>query len=56
MTVRALRSTAQRIQLLAVEAVEAAGLRADLERLVLRWRRGCGSCLVLGRSAPRSSW
>jgi hypothetical protein len=53
MTVRALRSTAQRIQLLAVEA---AGLRADLERLVLRWRRGCWSCLVLGRSAPRRSW
>jgi transposase len=31
MTVRALRSTAQRIQLLAAEA---AGLRAELERLV----------------------
>jgi transposase len=32
MTVRALRSTAQRIQWLAVEA---AGLRAELERLVV---------------------
>src|SRR5215218_9468988 len=38
MTVRALRSTARRIQLLAAEA---AGLRAELERLVAavaRWR------------------
>jgi transposase len=34
MTVRALNSTAQRVQLLAAEAAEAAGLRAELERLV----------------------
>jgi transposase len=56
MTVRALRSTARRIQLLAAEAAE---LRSELDRLVAAvapWRRGCWSCQAWGRSAPPRCW
>jgi transposase len=53
MTVRALRSTAQRIRLLAAEAAE---LRAELERLVAGSHPGCWSCPGWGRSAPPRSW
>ena len=41
MTVRALRSTARRIQLLAAEAAE---LRAELERLLAAVMPWCWSC------------
>ena len=41
MTVRALRSTARRIQLLAAEAAE---LRAELERLMAGVMPWCWSC------------
>jgi len=53
MTVRALRSTAQRIQLPAAEAI---GLRPSWSGWWLRWRRGCWSCLGWGRSAPPRCW
>jgi transposase len=64
MTVRALRLTARRIQLLAAEA---AALWAELERLVAAvapwllelpgvWRRGCWSYPGSGRSAPPRCW
>ena len=53
MTVRALRLTARRIQLLAAEA---AALWAELERLVAAVARGCWSCLGWGRSAPPRCW
>jgi transposase len=53
MTVRALRLTAQRIQCLAVEA---AGLRADLERLVAAVAPWLLELPGVGRSAPPRCW
>ena len=53
MTVRALRSTAQRIQLLAAEAAE---LRAELEQLVAAVAPWLLSCPVSGPSAPPRCW
>jgi transposase len=53
MTVRALRSTAQRVQLLAAEA---AGLRAELERLVAAVAPWLLELPGVGQSAPRHSW
>jgi transposase len=53
MTVRALCSTAQRIQLLAVEA---AGLRAELDRLVAAIAPWLLELPGSGRSAPLRSW
>jgi transposase len=53
MTVRALRSTAQRIQLLATEAAE---LGTNSSGWSPPSRRGCWSCPVSGRSAPPRCW
>jgi hypothetical protein len=53
MTVRALRSTARRVQLLAVEA---AGLRAELDRLVAAIAPWLLELPGVGRSAPPRSW
>jgi transposase len=53
MTARTLRCTAQRIQQLAAEA---AGLRAELERLVAAVAPWLLSCRGWGRSAPPRCW
>jgi transposase len=53
MTVRALRSTAHRIQLLAAEAP---GCGPSWSGWWPRSRRGCWSCPGWGRSAPPRSW
>ena len=53
MTIKALRLTAQRIQLLAAEA---AGLRSDLDRLVAAVAPWLLSCPAWGRSAPPRCW
>ena len=53
MTVRALRCTTQRIQLLAAEAAE---LEVETTKLVAAARRGCWSCPGWGRSAPPRCW
>jgi hypothetical protein len=52
-TVRALRATAQRIQLLQAEADE---LHAEIAALVHAAARGCPSCLVWDPSAPLRCW
>jgi transposase len=53
MTVRALRSTAQRIQLLAAEAAD---LRAELDRLVAAIAPWLVELAGLGRSVPPRCW
>jgi hypothetical protein len=50
MTAQVLRCTAQQL------AAEAALLRAEWSGWWPRWRRGCWSCPVSGRSAPPRCW